>query len=105
MRPGSAAILAAMLESCTGRQDDTIGEMLAAACARRSSVGLILQSLVNQALRGLEPPLLVEPGASAPGGGRLRMTSPAVSGRLRSQKRSQPIENRYNWGNVTHILI
>jgi hypothetical protein len=34
----------------------TVGEMLAATFARRSSVGLTLQGLVNQALRGLQPP-------------------------------------------------
>jgi len=34
-----------------------------AASARRSSVGLSVRSLVNQALRGLQSPLLAEPGA------------------------------------------
>src|SRR5438093_9043608 len=39
-----------------------------AASARRSSVGLNTQSLVNQAPRGLQPPSQPEPGAKAPGG-------------------------------------
>ena len=39
-----------------------------AASTRRSSVGLSVRSLLNQALRGLQSPLLAEPGASAPGG-------------------------------------
>src|SRR3989442_12340255 len=39
-----------------------------AASARRSSVGLNTQSLVNQAPRGLQPPSQPEPGALAPGG-------------------------------------
>ena len=34
-----------------------------AASTQRSSVGLIVRSLVNQALRGLESPLFAEPGA------------------------------------------
>jgi len=38
-----------------------------AASTRRSSVGLSVRSLVNQALRGLQSPLLAEPGALAPG--------------------------------------
>ena len=38
-----------------------------AASARRSSVWLSVRSLVNQALRGLQPPLLAEPEALAPG--------------------------------------
>ncbi len=37
-----------------------------AASTRRSSVGLSVRSLVNQALRGLQSPLLAEPGAKAP---------------------------------------
>src|SRR6266581_8609861 len=53
--------------------------MPAASCARRSSIGLTPQSLVNQALRGLEPPSFAEPGASAPGGGGHKLNSPAVS--------------------------
>jgi hypothetical protein len=40
---------------------------LCAVSARRSSVGLIIPSLVNQASRGLQSPLLPEPGASAQG--------------------------------------
>ena len=39
-----------------------------AASTRRSSVGLIVRSLVNQALRGLQSPLSGEPGALARGG-------------------------------------
>src|SRR5712692_4252239 len=39
-----------------------------AASTRRSSVGLIVRSLVNQAFRGLQSPLFAEPGALAPGG-------------------------------------
>jgi len=58
---------------------DTAGEMPAAACARRSSIGLTQQSLVNQALRRLEPPSYPEPGALAPGGSDRKVNSPAVS--------------------------
>ena len=38
-----------------------------ATSTRRSSIGLSMQSLVNQAHRGLQSPVLAEPGALAPG--------------------------------------